>query len=74
MGLASFDEGEVGGEERESREDCVLEDFSGADGFGCGETAAIYVHVQEIGARHYDEESQHDRSEQRGPDAQAPTD
>jgi hypothetical protein len=63
MGLAGFDEGEVGGEERKGREDCIFQDFSGADGFGRGKAAAIYVHVEQIGAQHHYEESQHDCGE-----------
>jgi hypothetical protein len=40
--------------------------------FGSGEAAAIYVHVQKIGAQDYNEEAEHDQGEKRCPDAQAP--
>lgn len=74
MRLTGFDEGEVGHCEGQGGERGVFDYLFGADGFGRGKAAAVYVHVQQVCTRYHDEESEHDRSKERSPDAEAPAD
>src|SRR5437667_4851531 len=72
MRLASFDKSENGHERSERGQSAVFNDLFKADRFGSSETAAINVHVQKKGARNDGQESQHDQSDDAGPDPKAP--
>lgn len=72
--LAGFDEGEGGHGDGQGGHGGVFQDFFQVDGLGSGETAAIDVHVQEVGAQDDEEKAEHDGGEEGGPDAEFPSD
>src|SRR6266851_3569654 len=74
VGLARFDEGEDGHQERESDERAVTENRFDGEGLGSGKAPAIDLHAKRIRTHHGHEESQHDQSDESGPDAESPAD
>ncbi len=72
MGLAGFEEGEDGHEEREPGEEAVADYGGDGQRLGCGEAAAINLHACGVGVDHGTEETEDQQRAQGGPQAQLP--
>src|SRR5216684_3901810 len=74
MRLARFDKSEDGHEKRERGERSVAENCFDREGFGSSETTAVNLQAESVGAHNGGEESEHDQSDDGGPDAESPAD
>src|SRR5713226_10240563 len=66
MGLAGFEEGEDGHEEREPGEEAVADYGGDGQRLGCGEAAAINLHACGVGVDHGTEETEDQQRAQGG--------